>query len=359
MSNSGQMSKPSVRDVFVDPDRVSTAREPIEINTRVCQRIASLLRSRFIPVDREDSDLSGFSREQVGNFYLFLVSICHQTSPHGKPALEGLVEGVYKRGWDYLSAKLEATARSSPELLTPIRWSGVTDTELSCLFRDPQLGDRLTDPTNRAGLVRNLGQVMLSKRWRSAEDIYRLSEGRVVDLTNLLAQFKAYRDPVKKKSYFFLSLMRNTGLWHYVDEDHLGPPVDYHEVRGHLRLGTVTVNDESLRQKLFKNLPVTSDEDIAIRQSVHDAIMLISELTELRNPSQLHYLFWNVFRSCCSRDSQHCQGCPPDCTLPERYVHLAIHPDGQRRCPFSEICASTCGTAHQKYYEHVFETDYY
>ena len=153
--------------------------------------------------------------------------------------------------------------------------------------------------------------------------------------------------------------MRNTGLWHYIDEEQLGPPVDYHEVRGHLRLGAVTVNDESLRQKLLNSLPVTPDEDIAIRQSVHDAIMLLSELTGLRNPSQLHYLFWNVFRSCCSRESPHCYRCPPNCALPERYTHLATHSDGQRRCPFSEMCASTGGSTHQRYYEHVFDTDYY
>jgi hypothetical protein len=85
--------------------------------------------------------------------------------------------------------------------------------------------------------------------------------------------------------------MRNTGLWHYIDEEQLGPPVDYHEVRGHLRLGTVTITDESLCQKLLNSLPVTPAEDVALRQSVHDAIMLLSELTGLHNPSQLHYLF--------------------------------------------------------------------
>ena len=153
--------------------------------------------------------------------------------------------------------------------------------------------------------------------------------------------------------------MRNAGFWHYANNEDLGPPVDYHEVRGHLRLGTVIVNDESLRQKLFNDLPVSPEEDIAIRQSVHDAIMLISRQSKLNNPSQLHYLFWNVFRSCCSRESPHCQNCPPNCSLPNRYVHLAIHEDGQRRCPFSNICEQTCATTHQQYYEHVFDTDYY
>ena len=341
----------------------NAAREPVEVNRDKCRDLSLLLRSQYIPLDKEDASLNGFSRRQVGNFYFFLVAICHQTSPRGKPPLAGTVNGVHKRGWDYLSAKLEAAVRSNPDLLTAARWARITDEEFCDFFKDPQLGDRLTERANRAALVRNLGEVMLQKGWGSVEEIYRACNTRITsgqpNLIDELAEFKAYRDPVRKKSYFFLSLMRNAGLWHYIDNETLGPPVDYHEVRGHLRLGTVIVNDDALKQKLLQNLPVTSDEDIAIRRSVHDAIILISEMTGLRNPSQLHYLFWNVFRSCCSRSSQHCDGCPPDCALPERYVHLAVHSDGQRRCPFSDICAKTCGSAHQQYYEHRFHTDYY
>jgi hypothetical protein len=139
-----------------------------------------------------------------------------------------------------------------------------------------------------------------------------------------------------------------------VDNDRLGPPVDYHEVRGHLRMGTVIVTDPALREKLLKEIPVTQAEDVAIRQAVYDAIMLLSELTELHNPSRLHYLFWNVFRSCCVQEAPYCTtSCP---TLPERYRHLMAF-GGKSQCPFSGVCASV-DTA-DRYYEHVFETDYY
>jgi hypothetical protein len=326
-----------------------------------CRRLASLVRSRPIPIDREDSDLRGFTRQEVGNFYLFLVAICHQTSPRGKPPLEGVVEGIHRRGWDYLTAKFEAACRADRELLMPVRWAGMTGAELATIYRDPALGERLTEPDGRSALVRDLGCVMKANDWPCLEDLYELAAGRVAsgtpNLFGLLAQFRAYRDPVRKKSCFLLSLMRNTGLWQYTDDALLGPPVDYHEVRGHLRIGTVKVNDANLRRKLLKGLPVTADEDLAIRGAVYDAIMLISDLTGLRNPSQLHYLFWNVLRACCRHESPHCHGCPPDCSLPERYVPLAMHLDGGRRCPFSEVCASA--DLSPRFYEHVFDTDYY
>ena len=335
----------------------------VEVNSEACKSLALLIKSQQIPIDSEDTYLAGFSPAQVGNFYLCLVAICHQTSPQGRPPLEGIVNGDSKRGWDYLSAKLEAAAHSDPMLLAPSKWSDMTESEIRAIFHDSQYGDRLTDPIDRANLIRDLGRVMVKNNWKWVEDLYHLSGGRVAtgnpNLIELLAKFKAYRDPVKKKSYFFLSIMRNNGLWRYSDAERLGPPVDYHEMRGHLRLGTVVVNDEALRQKLFVGTPVTAAEDVALRQAVHDAILVVSSLSGLQNASQLHYLFWNVFRSCCNRDAPHCLGCPSDCTLPARYVHLAIRSTGERRCPFAEMCATTCVTSHNKYFEHVFETDYY
>lgn len=349
--------------VVDDSGRVAKTGKLVEVNLAACESLAQIIQHQHIPVDREETSLPGFSREETGNFYLCLVAICHQTTPRNRPPLEGLVRGEYKKGWDYLSARFEEVCRNSPAWFSPLRWSEITGQELASCFSDPRYGDRLTEPDERAVLVRDLGSVMLNNQWEWAESMYVHACGHVAtgdpNLVEQLANFKAYRDPVRKKSYFFLSLMRNSGLWQYVDAQHLGPPVDYHETRGHLRLGTVVVNDPSLRQKLIESLPVTEAEDIALRSAIHDAIMVISELTGLKNPSQLHYLFWNVFRSCCSKESPHCNACPSDCPLPDRYVHLAIPSNGPRRCPFTTMCADKCATAHERYYEQLFETDYY
>jgi hypothetical protein len=326
----------------------------------VCKRLAQILAARSIPPDVEDSALAGLSRQEVGNFYLLLVAICHQTSPRGRPPLEGTVGGQHKRGWDYLSAKLEAAVQLDRSLVSPNRWADISVVTFCELFRDETLGDRLLNPELRTPLVQDLGRVMLRNRWRWAESLYEESGKRVVtgspNLLELLAAFTAYRDPVRKKSLFFLSLMRNSGLWRYPDEDKLGPPVDYHEVRGHLRIGTVCVTDPALRRKLMADAPVTAEEDIAIRRAVYDAIMLLSDLSGLRNPSQLHYLFWNVFRTHCRRDDPLCHHEAP--ALPRRYQHLAVFGQ-ENRCPFSAVCASASDSPVQRYYEHLFETDYY
>jgi hypothetical protein len=259
-----------------------------------------------------------------------------------------------------LHARLESQVRLEESLLTPERWRSIGDEQLEAVFRDEEYGSRLSHLGRRAELVRDLGNTMWDNGWSAVGDMYDLSCRRVAtgepNLLQLLALFAAYSDPVRKKSLFFLSLMRNSGLWSYVDADSLGPPVDYHEVRGHLRIGTVRVNDPDLRKRLLARRPVTAAEDIAIRSAVYDAIMLISGLDPQHNPSRLHYLFWNVFRSCCTREEPHCQACKADCSLPDRYVPLALT-GPLRRCPFASVCASA--NIANRYYEHVFETDYY
>jgi len=331
------------------------------VNRHVCRSLSKWIAAHDVPADREDSSLSGMSPEQVGNFYLLLVAICHQTSPRGKQSLQGDVNGHHLRGWDYLSAKLEAAARINPEILCPVYWTNVTVEQVCNIFRDAKLGDTLSDPERRTMLIRDLGEKMRQNKLDCADQLYQRTQGRIAtgeaNLLQLLASFRAYDDPVHKKSYFFLALMKNSGLWSYVDHDRLGAPVDYHEVRGHLRIGTIQIRDPELRKRLIAGGEVTAEEDISIRQAVHEAIMLISQQSGLRNPSQLHYLFWNVFRSCCTREVPHCEGCPTACSLPERYVPLALDATGKRRCPFSTVCQSV--GREPKLLDYQFDTDYY
>ena len=349
-------------EVLKSPNvRVAVAPAPlVTVDEAACRKLATLISTYEVPIDREDNALPSASRLDIGNFYFWLVAICHQTSPKGGVRLAGTVNGRNLQGWDYLSARFEAAIAVQPRLLTPETWTHMTGDDLRQLFRDQTLGDRLTDPDGRAGLIRDLGSVMIGNGWKHFEDLYRLAGRRILEgdpnLLQLLSRFRAYNDPVHKKAYFLLALMRNGGLWTYADDWNLGAPVDYHEIRGHLRIGTVTINDRTLKEKVQNETPVTAEEDVAIRTAVHDAIMLVSELTEIRNPSRLHYLFWNVFRSCCTRNSPHCRRCPVTCTLPPRYVPLALA-SGVRRCPFAAACKSA-GNA-TMLTEHVFTTDWY
>src|SRR5437867_6717437 len=55
--------------------------------------------------------------------------------------------------------------------------------------------------------------------------------------------------------------------------------------------------------------------------------------------SVVHYLFWNIFRNCCPRDSgqTHCSKCGDRCRLPSQYKKIPTYND---RCVFSGVCLS-------------------
>ncbi|MGO9254840.1 MAG: hypothetical protein ACLQU1_00845 [Bryobacteraceae bacterium] len=327
----------------------------IEIDQTQCRKVAEVLARVEIPRDREESQILGLTAEEVANFYFLAVAICHQTQ-----VLRGTVDGEAVRGWDYLSKKLQAAVMLDKTVLDPRRWASMTAKLLGTLFADSQIGETLCDVAGRTELVQDLGTKMLAERWDSVAELYRSAGSRVgtgsPNLLGLIGRFHAYRDPVFKKTYFFLGLMSNSGLWQYVDPENVGAPVDYHEVRGHLRLGTVAIHDPQLRDKLFKGEQVSEQEDIAIRSAVHEAIARISELHENVNPMELHYLFWNILRSICLRGQPLCHRAQHS-AFPVRYSPLLKIESVAERCPFASICPSA--DEDFRYVEHQFRTDWY
>ena len=161
------------------------------------------------------------------------------------------------------------------------------------------------------------------------------------------ARFARTTTPVRKKSFFLLGLMRNSVGWRYADEEELGAPVDYHEMRGHVRLGTVVVHAVQLREKLLNRTPVDETEDVALRGRVAEAIRTIADFAGVRDCMRFHYLFWNLFRSICVREHPYCRTPAPDNALPEHYAHL-VGRDNGGACPFRAVCpapTSRCATS--------------
>jgi len=327
-----------------------------EVDFAACDRLADVIRCLDVPRDEEKPHPSEPGEDDLGNFYLLLVGICHQTQN-----LEGTVGGHWQRGWDYLQSKLLEQFERDPGLLTPARWKELSADDLAHLFAAPDTGNTLTGLHRRAELVRDLGQCMERRRWSTLKDLYRVAKQRIEtgspNLLDLLAEFQAYSDPVRKKSLFLLGLMRNSAGWRYADEESLGPPVDYHESRGHLRLGTVRIRSAGLEAKIRARRTVKREEDVAIRSAVYRAILCMAQRPGLPNAMCLHYLFWNIFRTVCRRDSPHCTYYPPNGAVDARYRHLVLRPDGDSGCPFAQVCASA--RVEDRYLEQQFETDWY
>jgi len=317
-----------------------------------CQALAIRLRDLHLPVPKEDVARLPFNAAEEANFWFFLAAICHQTSPVGLPALEGTVDGQSRRGWDYLLHAYRVVAAQDRSYLSASEWRTFSSERLADLF-----GPLLSDKAGRAALVRDLGDMLASHGWDSILHAGPACGFFVRDhdpnLLDLLAEFKAYSDPVEKKSVFFLALMKNSGLWQYADDEKLPAPVDYHEVRGHLRIGTVRLAGDLLH-KVQTGIPVTQDEDVEIRLAVRDAIQQIAALSDV-STNALHYFFWNLFRTYCTRGTPKCSGSEFK-KLPPAYATVVENGHGQQ-CPLAPVCSSAF--ALHAIDEHSVVTEYY
>ncbi|MDP3770572.1 MAG: hypothetical protein Q8R40_06585 [bacterium] len=312
----------------------------IEIDYTQCRDVVARIKSLGgVPPDREDPMPLSFPSSVAENAWCAIVAINHQTTPVVGTPLRGYVNGKLLRGWDYLLQKaIEQANRISEAFTTP--WlSRITPEELFEFFYDSQEQVSLNRIEERAFLLNDLGNFLVRNGWESIRSLYERSEGYIErqdghGIAQSMSEIKAYADPVKKKLFYFFALMRNQGFWTYRDIEHFGSPVNYHEQRGHFRIGTVRILDERLKQKIAQKENITFDEDIEIRLTVRGAIHFMAQGLGV-SPSEAHYFFWNFFRNCCARDTVHCSDCPSSCKLPSRY-RIAQ----ERQCVFAPVCKS-------------------
>jgi hypothetical protein len=326
-----------------------------EIDTSKCKLISDLLHSLDIPKEEEEHNiLKQLNEHEASNYYFLMVAICHQTQ-----TLEGKINDTYFKGWDYLTKKYLQSVVIDKSILEPAIWIDMNKEKLRSIYHCDEYGLTLSDIDRRIVLINDLGTKLIQMNSDSFFGLYARSAGFILGNKNALGEtlrkFLAYSDPVQKKTFFLLGIAKSILDWHYRDEHNLGAPVDYHEIRGHLRLGTVKIVDKDLANR-FAEKTITAVDDVEIRGAVSNAIKTISSHLTNVGPMQLHYLFWNYFRNVCIRREPECASFSPKNGLPQRYKKaLAI--DIGSECIFSSMCDSRY--LEKKLNEYELITDFY
>ena len=294
----------------------------------------------------------------LANSYFAIVAICHQTTPIGERRLEGHINGTTKYGWDYLKEKFLTVALRYSKWASCDYWQNITPVELSELYNDEICGKTLNRVSERTFLLNDLGNLLKVYGYTNIADAfakYHHVLGGELGFLNFLKMFEAYKDPVMKKSLFFVSLMLNECQWSVQDLALLSSPIDYHELRGHLRIGTLVLQDKDFAIKVQNGLVITEEEDIELRTKVQVINDKIAQQAGLSS-SRIHYLFWNIFRNCCPRESSktHCTQCGSTCTLIPEYKAMLTY---ESQCLFAGICDSA--NKHDKVIEPAYKGHYY
>jgi len=267
------------------------------------------------------------SIDRVLAYFLIMVAMDHRLSRPDKP-YEAEINGRLYRGADLLYHLGIRKFEEDPEFFTPERLVFITHDDVTKWLSVK--GVFPPDPELRAYLLNDIGikSVKLfngdfTKLLEISEGFLRRKNGN--GILDLLKVFKAYQDPVEKKSYLLIKFLVYRGLFNPLDEENLNIAVDNHLTRIAIRLGLIELENE-FTEKITKRIEVSHDEDIIIRLSVREAYKLLSRFSNV-NIFLLDDTFWMFGRNICTRDSPKCKECPfkEVCMAYRSGVYLAEH----------------------------------
>jgi hypothetical protein len=218
----------------------------IGVDEGICEKLGRKLKDvqvlphKFLAEDSRTA-WTEEARRKEANFRFYLVAFCQHTK-----SLQGIIAGEWYRGWDYLERACRRAIVDDPHYFSAKNTSRITGQELRRILSDD------FDPTHstldrveeRVTQLRDCGQRLSAQYNGDAMNLYRQAGGYLHGehgILKLMSEFKAYSDPIQKKSFLFLMFVSQAGIWEIKDPENLKVAVDYHIMRIALRSGMVRV----------------------------------------------------------------------------------------------------------------------
>ncbi len=323
-----------------------------------CRQVAGLVAGLRIRRSFYDRDFLTFDadRETKLRVYLMAAAICHQTRDLHHP-------GLKLWGWDYLEYGFLKLVHEKHVLLNPGYLSICTDPDIEGMLLGAFSPDgrpehcTLDRIPERAGMLAEICRELKAGYQSKVSNLVDRAEGRVIHdgkgLYELLSGFKAFSDPSRKKTTFFIKLAVDAGVLFIRDPGNLVPIMDYHMQRVLLRMGCIRVDDPAVLEALANRRPLASDREV--RDAAIGAMRIIAAESG-QGILKMNDFFWPLGRSCCHETtlcSDHkCTKTP--CTF-SRVVATRDH----KQCAFGEVCRGSAEKKYRDLWEPVVETHYY
>ena len=211
--------------------------------------------------------------------FLFAAAICHQTH-----TLINKKKNL--KGWSYLENVFTHLGEERSQLLDPAFIAKQSSAQLSDKLRplfaeDGDAGNCTLDRLGeRSEFIIQISKVLLERYDGKIGNLLKKSKGYLSQgqngLYDLLGEFEAFSDPLRKKSTVFIQLAVNANLFELKDPESIEPVMDYHMQRLLLRTGCIEVVDPNLKKSLQDKELIPSDEDV--RKVSVDAIRLMGKI---------------------------------------------------------------------------------
>ena len=226
------------------------------------------------------------------------------------------------KGSDYLWAAYLRWAREAPEELTPAGQAALVDADFNHRLRDDRGHNPLPAGRLHSARARAYGRGMRGLDLTPASLVVEANAAER-PLAHFLARLDAvggYReDPWRKKSALLAAILsqRPERFLRLGEGEDVPPIVDYHGQRSCLRLGLVSVDDETLAAKLAKREVVGAEEEEAVRTACYEAVGEIRRLSR-RSMGAVDWFFFQNRTRCPEMTEPDCAACPADAVCAHR-----------------------------------------
>lgn len=187
------------------------------------------------------------------------------------------IDGETLKGSAYLFRAFRKSLESDPNFYNPQRQAQLTQADAVKLFKADDDSDPMPSLELHLALAQKYGADMLALG-KIPQQVLEAAKASSTPLHTFLAsldQISGYKeDPLRKKSNL-LALVLNQRPEHFLSfgEGEAVPPViDYHTMRGCLRMGLIDVLDDKLRKKISDRRIVAPDEEWAVRYACYLAV---------------------------------------------------------------------------------------
>jgi len=333
----------------------------VRINASKCRELGLRLKPiRVLPDPNIRRARTVAKKRMEAEFWFYVIAICQATR-----TLQGYIDGKWLRGGDYLLAACRRRFDSDQGFFTANRMKSIREDDLKALLSDDGNPDHSTIDrvAERVGLLRNCARGLLKRFDGDIMRLYNASEGYLIrrdrkGLLNLLKNFRAYSDPVEKKSFLILLYLSESGIWKIRDLENLKIAVDYHIMRIALRAGIVNVVDNALASRLLQRKRVKLSEDYEVRKTVREACSLLSKYSG-HSAFEIDTMLWNMGRSCCFYE--HDPICDARiCHKRDRCSFIkATNYSCLGKCIFDGACLGSRSERYRKLWETNVYTQYY
>jgi hypothetical protein len=302
------------------------------------------------------------SSELVADFYFYMVALDHRTSSQSGH-FEGVLAGNFFHGADLLYALGIQKLSESEDFFTADRMATITNSDVIRWLCIEYKHDKVViyKPEERAELLRDCGATLKRLGYRSAYELVKRSGNFLIrrdgkGLLQFLSNFKAYSDPVGKKSYLWVKFLSGRGLIAVKDPENLQVPVDNHLTRIALRTGIIEIEDEPTYTRLHNDDPFTMEEDIILRRVVRQTYFKLFKAAN-RNFREVDDFFWVLGRThCLNIKDPLCEAFvhDPNCQL---LVELKV--DCAESCPLASCCKGSSNTGYRTFKQPNIRTYFY